>query len=936
MLTRAQDQLEEHFASLSSKRAPLAYPVYALEHCFDTTEVSALKVTASVELNRYGLLDAHWLVWTALAAEAGYSYAGEEYWPALAQTSHEWRSNDDRNLLRQWFRRFQANYGGPRPVGRWAEQFTIISWPITNAILPRYLQSHFARHLYELRFDLAHLAGFDGDRLGQFLYSSYDGASSRFSDFLQQTDITSRIVLALRDEDQSDELARIIPGVLDRIVTDLEQRRESREYLREAQQVLRARRMSVSARLRLGSEAPVPGNALLSSASQGFLLAARRNSDGNFKLGLIFPDVQSALKSAGIAESALESVRMRLSGPDERWSPGLGLLTLSRRDRRLNDFPSALRPVVELDGANQALTHVLEPLCRWLERPSWVLRHHADGLYREVLGGHVRSGQSYVIVSRVELPEEDRAIAGLVERKANFGTIHAYELNPIIRFTEEMRAALARLHIGSVVGATIDPIGLNPRQSADQYGVTWLSTETVMLRAHADFVVDGYVVALDDGPPRSLAAKEGELLFALEGLPLGEHTLSISIVPSTQSQAKTGSVTSARLDFNIAAPQPWAEAMRARAGFRLLATPSNATLEDVFAGRAHLHVHGPAGREVHWSIETYDAAGHLAQSGGGGTTPVGGASAAVSAALNKLRRSHSEAIDAAHRVDIVVAIDELGRQAMRFPHHVEPLRWSFNPGNHIVHLVDETAHEGPVVVREFDLSAPLIERNIDVALANAGIVIDSPGALMVATYQDRTHSIFVSVPRSQRLQSLAELGFDQSLILPADEATAVVILLQAIQRWNPARPVGQLAIARKVTTLARLQSELASTTCGPDFSRLLRADLAGGLARAQANVGGSPGFGSRMRSHTWPPSAAEALGPFCHFAKTYGIESDDRRCGEAISLAFDPLSLRYENSEVARSAIKGVLANRTLIRGAFLAWATVEHGFESAGFGSVG
>jgi hypothetical protein len=240
------------------------------------------------------------------------------------------------------------------------------------------------------------------------------------------------------------------------------------------------------------------------------------------------------------------------------------------------------------------------------------------------------------------------------------------------------------------------------------------------------------------------------------------------------------------------------------------------------------------------------------------------------------------------------------------------------------------------MISAFDLSAPLIERDIDVATANVGIAINAPGALLVATYQGHSHSIFVSVPRAQRLQSLAELGFDQSLILPVDETSAILVLLQSIQRWSPARPVGHLAIARKVTTLSRLRRELANTACGPDFTRLLRADLAGGLERAQANVGGSPGFGSRMRSHAWPQSATEAQEQFCQFAKTYGIESDDRRCSEAISLAFDPLSLRYKDGEEARSAIDGVLANRSLVRGAFLAWATVEHDFGSQAFGAVG
>jgi len=116
-------------------------------------------------------------VWTTLAAEAGYGYEGEEYWPALEHVPNEWRNNNNRTWLRRRFKRFSDKFGGPVPVGRWAEHFSIISWPIANAILPRYLQAHFARHLYDLRFELSEIANAQADRLGQVLLDRYDGAS---------------------------------------------------------------------------------------------------------------------------------------------------------------------------------------------------------------------------------------------------------------------------------------------------------------------------------------------------------------------------------------------------------------------------------------------------------------------------------------------------------------------------------------------------------------------------------------------------------------------------------------------------------------------------------------------------------------------------------------------------------------------------------------
>lgn len=79
MLAQAQFQLEQQFAGLGEARRPHNHPVYVLEHGFGASTILKLREAAS-------LLDRHWLMWTALAAEAGYRYEGEEYWPALERT----------------------------------------------------------------------------------------------------------------------------------------------------------------------------------------------------------------------------------------------------------------------------------------------------------------------------------------------------------------------------------------------------------------------------------------------------------------------------------------------------------------------------------------------------------------------------------------------------------------------------------------------------------------------------------------------------------------------------------------------------------------------------------------------------------------------------------------------------------------------------------
>lgn len=927
MLAQIQLQLEQHFSALAAVRKPLSYPVYALEHGLDTETIKALAQAASDELRKFGLVDAHWLVWSALAAEAGYRYAGEEFWPTLEVVQDEWRNNNNRKWLRARFRRFRDKFGGPVPVGRWADQFTNISWPIAHAILPLYLQDHFAQRLHALCFDLANAASADASTLGGILCEDYDGASSRFADFLQQVDLTGQIILALRDEDIGDAVARIAPALLTRIVTDLETRRDSKDYLRAARKVISAHHASVSPGLR-GSQAARESTGMAVGAIIGPRLAARRMGETSIILGLIFPDFAAALERAGIAQSALMASRIALAGPDSRPEPALSLLTFSKRDRQLDTLPAAGVPIITLETADVTLRQVLDPLLTIPEQGCWVLRRRADGLFCEVIGGHVRTGHSYAIVVRSAWPDGMTRSAGLDACKVSAAGVVAYTLDVGDHLPDDQRIALAALGISAATGTRIEPIGLAPSFPEPARLATWCVTEPVTLRVAADFDAMGFAVSLDDTPPEALSADGGVLLLALDPLALGPHHIRFQAL-SCAGDVHSAIGETASFPFHVAAPRPWQLAMRAKAGFHLLVDPPGATLEDLFAVRAALTLFGPAGRSVAWSLETYDAAGHLAASGSGTTTRVGGDAKAVAAMLDRLRQAHSDAIDSAHRVDIIASLGELGRQALAFPHYVAPLRWHFDPRTHEARLIDETSHEAPVTVRSYSLASPLEKQAIAYDDAIAGTRVAPPGESLVADYESKRYALFASAPQSERFHGFADLGLAQSLLLAKPEVEGVLILLSALIRWHRARPVGVQAIVRKTMTLDRIDAEIARRACGRDFTIALAQQEAKPLSRAQSMVGGSPGFGWRMRNFPVPASAAAGLAMFSDAAALYKVETDTARCADAYTLAFDPVSLRFGNGDSARARTAALIANRSLIRGAYLARTAVRAGAQA-------
>ena len=191
------------------------------------------------------------------ATEFGYRFVDNEYWISFEEQTPHWVTTQDRALqFVGWFKKFQKLFGGVVPSGDWAKHFNRISLPITNAILPRYLQRLFAQAIYGLRYELIQLHSGDAKEAGRLLAANAWNAPTRFQQFLQQEELAGRILLALLDEEPTDESA-ISKVTLKRIVTDLESVREAREWLRAARRHVADRFKGAGKDRRLMPRAPV-------------------------------------------------------------------------------------------------------------------------------------------------------------------------------------------------------------------------------------------------------------------------------------------------------------------------------------------------------------------------------------------------------------------------------------------------------------------------------------------------------------------------------------------------------------------------------------------------------------------------------------------------------------------------------------------------------
>lgn len=910
MLGRIQDQLQATYQALAAQRRELGYPVYALEHGLSPTELDEMAKAASDSV-RFSLPSwSHWLVWAALGAEAGYRYSGDEYWPALERFDGEWRSNDARHRLREFYQRFRTEFAGPLPQGRWAEQFKLIAWPISNAILPRYLQIHFARHLFDLRYELPYAVLEDGNGLGEMLLRRYSGTTSRFQQFLQQTGLTTQIVLALRDEATKPLIARIEASVLRRIVGDLEDTRQARTYLRDARRILEATKVKIAASLRSRSTGGDPAGIAIAQ-NQRFRLVARRLHDGTFGLGLAFPD----FRQLGLNREAVAGHRVQVVGDDDRWQPASSLLTFSGKDRGIDAFPAPNAELVVVEGDNQQLALQVSEIAKLEERPSWVLRRHLDGSYREVIGAFVRSNQEYVVLTRGLPPTGLLDRARLKRAHLNAAGAVAFVLRTAARLDESAKAALRELRIGTKTDVSVRPLGVSPRPGNVP---SWLATETVILAASADAEIKTVVVALDGAEGSLVSCRESQALIAFEHLPVGRHSVALATI----SSAGGGLTAPAeQFEFDIVAPEPWLDGMRGKSGFRLIRTPPNADFETIVSGDASLAVFGPTGRQIQWSLVGYNAAGHPAWDRALGASRVSDPKGALSTLLKRACDNHSDDIDEAYQLDIVAKLEELGRQADRFPRAVEPLRWRYEADAGIVRLVDETDHTEVPAVRLYPLVSPLDRKNISLEEALSGLKPDGEGGLFVVRCGDIFQSIFVSSPAEKTLKDLADLGAKHVLTLPEHQGVAAIRLIEGMRRWGMAKPVGRLALVRRDIILKRMRDALCSMCCGSDFLQLLTSSRPKRFEEAQKKVGGSPGFGLRMRTTAWPAELRDAVNDFIAYAERYQIESNRQRSRAALTLAYKPLKLRFADGADKKAFFADLMGRRHLLRGAFLAHA---------------
>ncbi|ADJ29889.1 hypothetical protein [Nitrosococcus watsonii] len=833
-LDKWQDHMERHFSALAERRAVSGLPIFALEHGLSEAEFDKISGQLQSRLNAGLRLAPHWLLWTIYAAERGYTYEGGEYWQSFEEATPGWDSSD-RYRVSAWFSKFQKAYNGVIPSGPWAAHFSIIAWPITHAVLPRYLQQQFARTLYDLRYMLARLTSIEPAEIGRLTAANVYYASTRFEQFLQQEELVGRIVLALLHQDPREGEEPLLPATLDRIVADLEKVRYARDWLRETSRVVTDRFKGIG---RGSGPRPVASGA--ESAERRLRearpdirpdLRLRYAGDGRWTLIIDVPSFKGIAALNPEVRQFLKQTRCTLNG-DPGKKPAGWVLSGNRR-AVLKEWPNPTKPLVKFEKANGTVDHLLESECRMSDGPIWLFRIGRDGIAREIAGRIVRPGYEYILVSREAF---EGVLDGMAPCTIDCKDIQAIRISVPDNVSADYIHWLQHRNLELARTIRVWPAGLPGRHWDGEGRSEWLTTEKPCFRIVPDHPVDSYLIALDGDTATAIQAPaSGQPTFVqLPQLAPGKHILTVRARRSAALEdLGAPPAHEGYLELRVREPEPWIPSTTSYTGLVVTSTPHDATLDVFWENELDLTVFGPEGRQITPIVSLENAKGEEVYNAH--VCPVMDLPILPSVWRKRfhdfLKREESEwrYLEASSGT-LRIEGQELGLYTLRFNHEVLPVRWVLrhNGERVTIRLIDDSGQEGEQPeCHFFSMETPTKTEFLKIENALTGFEIKPPGGLYLVRKGKFVNSIIVSDGLSE--EGLKGLGVKPTYDQISRNPDSIVHLLKILHSWKMARLAGPLANARRQQVHDGMLVHIYGALAGRDW----------GFAESKAKVKGN-------------------------------------------------------------------------------------------------
>lgn len=928
VLKYLHQRLDCHFRSLHERRQelPSAAPVFALEHDLSGGDFELLQdaVRGAVALGIDARCGFWWLPFVVYAAEIGYDYVGGEYWPLFAEKTPGWESSSGwkvsrhRNRIKQWFKRFAVDYGGAEPKGGFASNFNIITWPITHAVMPAYLQRQLAQLLYESRAVLTAELLSDPDALGAFLAARTGGYSERFRIFCTNQSLLGQVAAALLSGDD-EESPYLVRSTLVRLVDDLNNEHQSRTWLIHAQRSANLVRASGFLPKSSGAGCAQRGRHVSDVTNPKLFL---RQEDGGWRPYLELPDLTTLQARENQIGEALRLLRPKVEGCRKPLPRG----KLLYPDKvMLSAWPRRELPIIQLERGSSVVNDLIAEHCKITQDPWWVFRKQPGGLAIEVKGKFMRPGSEYCLIGRLD--SEPPALPWVMKATVLTDGAHAFDVQVPHVISEAEIAELTAKKLSVVSDVSIRPVGLIPGSWDGEGAVDWLAGEPATLKVRSAQAVEKCTVTVDRGLPFVLEWPPGkeELMFALDDLTVGVHEVHIALLTA----ATSAPLANGWLAITIRDPHTNLEEDTRGAGIRLFATPARPKLTELWDGQANLSIDGPRGAKAELVIVLRDETGSaVAEENHNITLPFSENSWRKLAAQELQKRKLLLAYDRAETCELSVFRSGVGFASLVSERGFHPLRWVLakrHNGEYEARLIDRTGGD-ETQVQLFPVAAPLAGERRD---SWQPITVPVSGGMLQAAVGEVTAAIILP-PDPNRLLQVN----DSPHIPTMDKSLAgVQKLISGHRRWLDADlPTDPFAHRQREQVLDAVTTALVSLVAGNRWASLERKRVpAGGrkprdvLDEMRERVGDAPAqraLAGQIASHLWQwldsPTAlsegfASAIGGVA-FAS--GIDDPHIAADLLLRLASRPGSLAsWDENELDR-LLTCVLRSPVLIRAA--------------------
>lgn len=808
-------RLSRHFSALHDARGANRV-VFALEHGLETAEVATLRAVVEAGSQSVHERSRHPLLWVVHATEVAYDYEGDEYWQSFATRTPGW---DDhlRHWIRELFRDFARQYGGPMPTGPWAATFGIIAWPITNAILPTDLQRYLARALYQARSGLAARLGDIGE-LGRYVASAGGEGSDRYNQLRQQPNLLGQIALALlRPEQSTDEL--LLRTTLRRVAADLEDQRAARAHLREAQRAVDQTTIQLSGPHHTsGARATVSLADKVASVAKAtaprILLRPDRSKPGHWGVWLQLPDLSPLAAVDPVVADALRTSRCWAPASDR--PVATGQLLRSEQELPLARWPSPGSALLHFQGMAAGLESAL--LSEWAA-PSLpaLFGVQNDGHATHILSRAARAGRRYLVA-------HERPLTNLAELRADATctgvTLYALALPPEVSRT--LAAQLREFGIMLTRSSRVWPALVVPTNWDGEAAAEWLTGDTPILGILPDHDLRRLQLDLGNGiTSSSMNVPAGTRLFAImPRLPVGTHRLTIHEEPTVGAAAVR--------EISIGIRDPHDHSLGEAGPVRMWVEPYSRNLATLWDGTVVVCATGPAGAmDVTLSLAERPRSVPEVVFRTRVTVPMGPSS--WRAVMDEIRADENVArrYDEARWGVVQVGAQRFGTCSLEFERSIPALRWRYRDGTDGgLFLVDETASATEPAVVSSSYARPGLCSPIRFEGSGHAIAPEPHGGLYVARLGEVVAAVIVP-PSLGRIRSLEQLRVDPEVAAITDERSASLVADQ-MGLWAttplPGNPVARVWRSRAVR---RLHHQLMAWICGPRWieaeDRVLRS-----------------------------------------------------------------------------------------------------------------